>query len=68
MMMIRVWQMRQRAQWPALALPGTPGELTAFVLYTLNVAGAAFQIQSVYSAGMRALGATERVSCACRPK
>mmetsp|Transcript_16760 Transcript_16760/g.20294 ORF Transcript_16760/g.20294 Transcript_16760/m.20294 type:complete len:678 (+) Transcript_16760:66-2099(+) len=39
----------------------SPGELTSFLLYAVNVTGAAFQITNVYSAVMRALGASERI-------
>lgn len=39
----------------------TPGELTSFLMYALYVAGANFQLSSVYSAAMKALGAVQRI-------
>ena len=38
------------------------GQMTTFLLYMVNVAGAAFSLTSVYSSIMRALGANERIS------
>lgn len=39
----------------------SPGELTSFLMYSLYVTGANFQLTAVYSAIMRALGANQRI-------
>lgn len=39
----------------------TPGELTTFLLYALNVGGSVFGLASVYSSIMSALGACDRI-------
>lgn len=39
----------------------SPGDLTSFIMYSVNVGGSVYSLASVYSSIMRAAGASERV-------